>query len=617
MSTSHTVMNLNAAQAGQMSADELLEALRVLRQSPVDEAYWTRFSLCLTALCRASAALVLQLEARKWEMLGAHGDVNSRWVADVPQWMNDLGERALRQGQAYQPHPELGFVVVVRLQHDTQPTVVLLTIAAKEKANLNELMLRARLVADLPKGEGVESSSNATVDSPLLNLLDLSAKVMHEQSFGAAALSLVNGLAALRLCEQAVLGWLEPSGYVRVQAISHLDRFERKMESTVLVEAALEEAIDQHGDVIYPPPVDSTAVTVAHERLQRVLGNTHMATLVLGQGGHHGTAALLLTRAEGPLDGPTLDALNVVLHLMLPWLSESKARSRAWYRRAWDYFSQRVRNWFSPEKPGIKAVVALVLAGVLFLVFGSWPHRIEAGAELVTDSTQIVSAPFDGYLGKVQVALGDTVQQGQDLAVLDTGELVLQLADYASEVNRFTTEADRARALDEGANTEIALARARQAQAKHDRAKFQVDQATLKAPFDGVIVEGERKELTGMPVHQGDQVFKLARIEGLYALVSVSEREIHFIPSDAHGEIRLLSAPDQPIPFELDKLVPMAQVQGKAGNTFLMKVKLLSDVRPWWRPGMSGLALIEAGDRNVLWLLTHRMIDFIRLKLWW
>ena len=38
---------------------------------------------------------------------------------------------------------------------------------------------------------------------------------------------------------------------------------------------------------------------------------------------------------------------------------------------------------------------------------------------------------------------------------------------------------------------------------------------------------------------------------------------------------------------------------------------------PWWRPGMSGSARIDAGERQVAWILTHRIVDTIRLWLWW
>jgi biotin carboxyl carrier protein len=612
--TTFTETKLTAQTAARMGADELLAALRELRHNPRGPDYWTTLCVCMAALCRAQSAVVVQSrDGLQWTPLATSASPPS-WLEEMGVWVAEMGDRAMKQGHAFQPHSHLGYVCLVRLLEDGVATLLVMAIPASERANLSELMLRAQLVSDLPRqGSGV---SAVTSDTALLDLLDLNAKVMQESSFGAAALTLVNGLASRGDFEQVALGWLEPSGYVRVQAISHLDRFERKMENIVLLEAAMEEALDQHSDVYYPNPDGAGLVTLAHERLQRVLGQRQIATLVLGQGAQDGPAVLMLIRPEPAFVPAALAELSVVLHLLLPWLEQSKNHSRPWWVRARDVSRLTVKRWFSPEHPAKKAISVVVGMVLAFLVFGSWPHRIEAGMELVTDSTQIISSPFDGYLASVEVTLGDTVLKDQSLASLDTRDVVLQASDYQSEATRFMAEADRARALNQAAETEIALARAQQAQAKYDRAIFQLRQAKLQAPFSGVIVEGERKELTGMPVRQGDQVLKLARIEGLYGVLSVSERDIHFVPEKARGVIRLLSAPDQLIPFEMETLVPTAQVRGEAGNQFLIKVKLLQDPKPWWRPGMSGLALIEGGDRNVLWLMTHKLVDTIRLMLW-
>jgi hypothetical protein len=37
----------------------------------------------------------------------------------------------------------------------------------------------------------------------------------------------------------------------------------------------------------------------------------------------------------------------------------------------------------------------------------------------------------------------------------------------------------------------------------------------------------------------------------------------------------------------------------------------------WWRPGMTGICKINAGDRSLLWILTHRTVEFLRMALWW
>ena len=35
------------------------------------------------------------------------------------------------------------------------------------------------------------------------------------------------------------------------------------------------------------------------------------------------------------------------------------------------------------------------------------------------------------------------------------------------------------------------------------------------------------------------------------------------------------------------------------------------------KPGMKGIAKIEAGRKRVIWILTHKLVDYLRLALWW
>jgi hypothetical protein len=78
----------------------------------------------------------------------------------------------------------------------------------------------------------------------------------------------------------------------------------------------------------------------------------------------------------------------------------------------------------------------------------------------------------------------------------------------------------------------------------------------------------------------------------------------------------LLSQPGQEIAFTVSNLVPMAQVKGDEGNHFLLKAEINAPVQDWWRPGMVGLAKIDAGDRNIAWILFHRLVDTLRLWFW-
>ncbi len=50
-----------------------------------------------------------------------------------------------------------------------------------------------------------------------------------------------------------------------------------------------------------------------------------------------------------------------------------------------------------------------------------------------------------------------------------------------------------------------------------------------------------------------------------------------------------------------------------------VQLRVMLDQAPesWWRPGMTGLAQIDAGERRIFWIWTHRVVDSLRLKLWW
>ncbi|MBP6900707.1 MAG: efflux RND transporter periplasmic adaptor subunit [Burkholderiaceae bacterium] len=631
-----------------MDAQQVLDSLRALRGAPQDAAFWNRLAVCLTLLCRARGVMLLRGRAgAPWQVLGASAPADSLLATQTAQLLAELAPRALAQGQAQAPQASGDVVAAVRLFAAEGPTLALMQIGARERSGLNEWLLRAQLVADVPAAPAAALATTAdsgpgtalAAPSPqLVGLLDLVARVMQESEFGAAALALVNLLAVEADCDQVVLGVHEGHG-ARVLAISHIDRFERNAEQVQLLEAALDEAFDQGVDIVYPPPaapatadqaagdanadaaaaaIDTGVVTLCHDRLARSVGHGHLVTLLLDGGEPEAPRlALLLGRRDSPLAAERLQQISVALHLLRPWLADRREQSLGRWQRGALQARRRLREWTQPGRSGRLWLGGAAVLLLLALALGRWPYRIEATAELTTDRIQVISAPFDGYLGQVPATLGDVVTEGAVLARLDTRELQLQSTDLAAELARYQAEADRTRALGQTAETQVAMARAVQAQARLQRVQLQLAQASVAAPFAGVIVEGERKELAGAPVRQGDKLFRLARVEGLYAVIHVPERDMRELPAQARGALRLLGQPGSDIGFTVEAVVPVAQVRGTAGSQFALKVKLDRAAEPWWRPGMSGLALVEAGDRPILWIWTHRLIDQLRLWLWW
>lgn len=613
-----------------MDAPQLLAVLRALRGAERDAEYWSLLASCLLQLCRARVAMISQQAADGgWQTIARAQAPGAGSGAVLDEGLSELAPRALAQGQAHAPLPQGGLVAAVSLINPAGPTLALFEIGARDRSAASELLFRAQLVADLPSPvQPLSASADTLTPVPgsvptvpvqeLVALVDIVAQVMQQQTFGAAALNLVNLLCAALGAEQAALGIAE-DGLIKVVAISHIDRFERKAENVELLESAMEEALDQQVDLVYPPSEDRPAVLLAHDRLSRMLGYSFLATVVAHDesGSDHPPMALLLARELDAFDEAQLRQVSIAIHLLRPWLATLRQDSRWWGARAWGGLRRVSRRWLSPEKPGRKLLALAAILLVLGASFGTWPYRIDGSAELVTDSVQVISAPFDGHLAKVSVTLADKVAADALLAQMDVRELDLQAGDLVAELRRYEAEADRARAMGQKAETQIAMARTVQARARLERVRHQLAQAQVRAPFAGVIVEGERKELTGLPMRQGDKLFRIARIEGLYAVILVSERDAHHLPEQATGRLRLLSQPGRDIGFRVVQVVPVAQARGAQGGQIQLRAELEEAQQSWWRPGMAGLAQIEAGERRILWIWTHRLVDTIRLKLWW
>ncbi len=162
----------------------------------------------------------------------------------------------------------------------------------------------------------------------------------------------------------------------------------------------------------------------------------------------------------------------------------------------------------------------------------------------------------------------------------------------------------------------VALALSDQAKARLDLVQYRLQQAALKAPFAAVVVEGDIREKLGAPVKQGEAILKVARTDTLYVEAEVKERDVHEILGKANGEIAFVSQPKLKYPVRIVTVEPAAVPKNEA-NVFLVRCAFVGKPEAWWRPGMSGLCKIDVEKRSLLWVLSHRTIDFLRMKLWW
>lgn len=506
-------------------------------------------------------------------------------------------------------------VVAVRLVTGEKGRSDLLVVRLRPEANLPGASTRLRLLADVPLlYERSRAVAEARSDLGRFAVaLDLLVLINAQTRAVAAAMTLCNELAARFSCERVSLGWLEKK-YVCLQAVSHTEHFERKMELAASIERVMDEALDQDEEIVWPVAETCSAVVRDHEAFARQQAAGHLCSLPIRLNDEP-VGVLLLERAGQEFTLREQQSLRLLCDHIARRFHDLKRHDRWWGARLLTALREKAAKLIGPEHTVAKLVavgVALVLA---ILIFGRMEYRVEAPFMLKGDVIAQLPAPFDGYLDEVSIRIGDPVTTGQPLFALDTRELLLQEAAAIAERQRFLAEAQKSESDNSVAEMRIAQASADEASARLALARYNLQKAKVVAPFDGYVVEGDLRERLASPVKQGEVLVKIAKLEQMYAEVAMPERDVHEIHAGQSGAIAFASQPQEPFPVRVERVEPVAEVREK-GNVFVVRAEFAT-AQPWWRPGMSGVCKVSVGSRNLLWIITHRTVDFLRLNLWW
>jgi len=504
----------------------------------------------------------------------------------------------------------------LKLEEEDRISVVVLRLNNDSELSTEEAAMRLLLVIDTPMVYQLARLVNqAKLDvANFAEALDLMVLLNDEKRYVGAAMTFCNELAARYKCERISLGWLK-GAYVRVQAISHMERFEKKMDAVQTLEAAMEEAFDQDEEVLWPRPPDTHFVIRDHEAFARAQGVPYMISVPIRLDDSP-VGVLTCERSLEPFAEEDARSLRVICDQAGRRLGDLKRHDRWFGARLATSAKDALAKVFGVEHTFAKLLTLLISAALIFMIFGHWQYRVEAPFMLKTDDLAYLPAPFDGYIQDVHVKVGDRVADGAPLLSLDTRELLLEESNAMANQQRYQREAEKARSQKALADMQIALALEAQAQARFDLVRYHIQHARVRAPFAGVVVEGDLEELLGAPVRKGDILFKVALLEEMYAELKVDQRDIHEISDSQTGEIAFVSRPDLKFPVVVQRIDPVAAAD-EEGNVFVVRAVFSEDIVGWWRPGMSGVAKLNVGRRNILWILTHRTVDFLRLFLWW
>ena len=451
----------------------------------------------------------------------------------------------------------------------------------------------------------------------LSEVLDLGVALGESTTFSAAALRLCHRLAALLGAARVSLGWQE-GGSLQLRATSHGGRVNVSTQEAEALVRVMEEAADQNNEAAHPDIAGSHAITREH----KLFSQDHQGAVVLSVPirdavKHEAIGVLLLERSaeDGAWSEAELERLRLAADLVASRMSDLHASSGWWSKRVWRGLRRQASGLLGAEHTGWKLAVVLLLLTVILLALIRVEHKVRAPFLLKTDAAALTAAPFAGYIDEVRYHLGDVVKKDQVLVTLDRRELLLEEANDLAGRDKNDREARSYEAQGKLAEALMAKSAQRQDEAKLAIVRHRLSMTEIRAPFDGVVVEGDLRERLSSPVQAGERLFKIVQVRDLLGQLQIDERDIGYLAQGQSGELAFASRPSDKFDVKIERFEPVAEVR-QEGNVFVLRVQVLGESQDWWRPGMSGVCKLNTGRSSLLWVICHRTVETVRMWLW-
>jgi multidrug resistance efflux pump len=538
------------------------------------------------------------------------------------------GAIEIGQGDAYHPESQYCLVTLLRAEGNAVAVSAVITRC------MNQERARQRLTSmQLVAGYFELFQLRHTADQARMiaqshqHVLQLASAVATADGFPSAAMNLCNELANRAGATRVSLGWYKGRN-IKVRALSHTEEFDKKQELIVQIERAMEECADQEEIVSFDPTGKSSDnVTREHQALSRSQGGNIVLSFPLRQNAEVRGVVTLEFLPTTKL-GPQLShGLAVAVDLLAPQLYDRYQNDRWLITKAGLSVKSQLEHVTGPRYMTAKLIIFAVIVTALCVTFIKPMYHVSAPFTFSAPDKASISSPFEADLIEVGVndrgeplRPGDHVKAGQVLAKLDIHELQSKRFEAMKNYDAAMKERDKDLG-DRGktADAMIAQAHADSAKAQMDLYAYQISQSTITSPFDGLLLKGDLNSRRGQKLQLGEELFEVTPNDRLRLEATVAERDIQNVKIGAKGHLATDALPMDKYTFTVTRIIPVPKAEEGASNFMVYGEADDAEAatgHPDWRPGMAGEVRIDVGQKRLVWIWTHRLIDFLRLKLW-
>ena len=448
-----------------------------------------------------------------------------------------------------------------------------------------------------------------------LDAIELAITCLEQANFSAAAIHLVNMLAFHLQCDRISIG-MRNGHHIELSALSNNASFDSKTNLIRNMIAAMDESIDEKSIIVYPSPENvEPKMSIAHQQLAKFQGGRDICTIPLRYRNQFIGAICLERLDKQGFDNSLVQHAEKIAALIGPLLFVLHQEQRSIFRRVRDYLNDAKINVFGHEKSA--AYIFGISFFILLVFFSFFPSTYRVTANVIMEGSiqRILAAPVDGYIATADKRAGDIVKAGDIIAILDDKDLKLEEIKLKSQHQQLQRKYRSSLASHDRSKVNILDARISQANANLELVTEQLSRLQLTAPIDGMIIEGDLTQSIGSPVSRGDALYKISPTGDYRVILNIDESEISQIEVGQTGQLALSAIPDKRLDITVSSITPISASEN--GRTFFRVEAKLKNKNQQLQPGMEGVGKIEIGDRNLIWIITHKAMDRIKLMFWY
>jgi len=448
----------------------------------------------------------------------------------------------------------------------------------------------------------------------LRNVLQLFAELLATPRFQQAGMQLVTRLVELTGCEKVSFG-LVRGRRVRIESVSHSAQHETKMAVLRRIENAMHEALMQRKSVLCERGAEPSAlITREHELLLDDEELAGVLSVPLYDGDDYYGALCFERAGQERFTPQQVELAESMAQIGGLLLKRMRLETANIFSKNLTALGALAGGILGPRFLARKLVALLLIGVVIFFSVADGEYWEAGDAVLEGEVKRTLVVPFNGFVDTASHKAGDAVKTGELLATLLDKDLVLERLQLVSERNQITNQYFDAVGRHENVEVQIAKARLDQVEAQLKVVELNLERTRIRAPFDGVIIEGDLSQLLGSAVTKGDSLFIISPLDRYRVAILVDERRINEIAVGQRAVLVLNAEPERRRELQISRITP--EVQVVEGGSFYRVEGMLQEPPSNLRPGLEGITKIYVDERKLIGIWTRGLREWLKINLW-